>query len=386
MDIPHAVLVGLGLVPSTGGPPKTMGLFKKALGADVVSFTSPQSLENEGSAIEDTVHVPIARGLRGRGYSFAEPSALVPAEELVSKAGLLSCHILYRYHVHWVRRMAVQHRIPYWVVPHGCLDPYVFTYRGWVKKLWFQWIGKPFLKHAAHIICATEAERRKLRRYYEGDNLRVVHWPVIPMDTSQRTVQREALRKKLGIPQDARVLLYLGRLHPMKRPLETIQVIARAYCDNVHLIVVGPEERYTVGQCQDYADAVGAKNVHVVGPAFGEGKNAYCLASDGFISLSIRENFGHTAAESLTAELPLILSPGNDLAPELAPLHCGWMLQDDRLETAVNAVRDFATVDPADLEARGKRGQAWALEELSFERFSYKIRMLAQEAVKQPRA
>lgn len=383
MTSSHAVLVGLGLVPSTGGPPKSINLFREALDAKVVSFTDPKMLEAEGSAIPGAVHVPVDEGLRGRAYSWASEKNLEPASAVASNANLLSCHILYRYHVNWVKRKAKEQGVPYWVVPHGCLDPYVFTYRSFIKKLWLKWIGKSFLEGADSIICATHAERDKIAQWYKGDNLRVVHWPVTPLDDSNREDIRSEVRAQLGIPESAKVLVYLGRLHPMKRPLETIEAVGKAGCDNVHLLVIGPEESYSVKECEAHAKQCGAKNVHVLGPVYGKDKERYLLASDAFISLSIRENFGHTAAESLTAGLPVILSPGNDLSGEIQSVECGWLLQDDELSTAASAIKAFDSASTSELQKRGKQGKVWALEALSFDAFARNIQALAREAIEE---
>ena len=381
MSSPSPVLVGLGLVPSTGGPSKTINLFREVLDARVVSFSDPRVLEAEGSAIRGAVHVPISSGVAGRAYGWVSSRNLEPAEALLPHANLLSCHILYRYHVNWVKRKAKEYGLPYWVVPHGCLDPYVFTYRSFVKKLWLRTIGKSFLKGASAIICATQAERDKIARWYKGDNLRVIHWPVVPIDDSNRAQVRKEVREALGIPEGDKVLVYLVRLHPMKRLLETIQAFAAAGGAGVHLLVIGPEESYTVAHCQSYARHRGAEHVHVLGPVYGKDKERYLLASDAFISLSIRENFGHTVAESLTAGLPVILSPGNDLSGELKPIGCGWFLKDDDLGTAVAAIREFAHASPDELKERGEKGKAWALQELSYENFAQKIQDLARESI-----
>ena len=66
----------------------------------------------------------------------------------------------------------------------------------------------------------------------------------------------------------------------------------------------------------------------MIGPVYGDSKYHYLFASDAYVSLSQRENFNHTAAESLSAGLPVILSPGNDLAGEIRDEGCSWSLND----------------------------------------------------------
>ncbi|MFM8953150.1 MAG: glycosyltransferase, partial [Planctomycetaceae bacterium] len=104
-------------------------------------------------------------------------------------------------------------------------------------------------------------------------------------------------------------------------------------------------------------------------------------ASDGFISLSHRENFGYSFAESLAYGLPAIVSAGHDLAHDLVgpsgEFPCGWLLDGDVTGRAVEAIRDWAAVPPARLVALGAAGRAWVGEELAFEWFRDRLRALA---------
>jgi glycosyltransferase involved in cell wall biosynthesis len=97
------------------------------------------------------------------------------------------------------------------------------------------------------------------------------------------------------------------------------------------------------------------------------------LAGDGFISLSFQENFGYAAAEAVAYGLPVILSPGHDLAHEMPALDgrfaCGWLLGDNAQATAVAAIREWAGASDGALAAAGGVGRSWAAETLPFERF-----------------
>ena len=42
-----------------------------------------------------------------------------------------------------------------------------------------------------------------------------------------REVELTALRQRYGIPQEARVVLFVGKLIPRKRPLDLVQALAR---------------------------------------------------------------------------------------------------------------------------------------------------------------
>jgi glycosyltransferase involved in cell wall biosynthesis len=378
------LLTGLSLVPRYGGLPKTMRKFGEALGAKIVSFTSATLPQEELDAFPEVKHIRTGRSKLLDWYAWGSPKDRAPAEVAASEADLLSCHVMLRYHAHWVRRMAKRHNIPYWFVPHGQLDPYVYTYRAGIKHLWLKLFGQRLMREAAHVIYSTEQERQKAEWFYKGDNTRVVHWPVDLIDVSEKAQAREALRSELGLNPEDRVLLYLGRIHSMKNPIKTIELLAESADARVHLLIVGPDGDVSAQECNEKARALGvAEQVHVTGPLYGEDKTRALLGADAFISLSHRENFGHTAAESIAAATPVILSPGNDLGPDLMPYDCGFFLEDDSMECAVRAIHDFMAKDNAELEAMGERGRTFVAEKLSFEMFRERLETLAREAVEE---
>ncbi|MGA2052911.1 MAG: glycosyltransferase [Opitutales bacterium] len=379
---PRIVLSALGMVPSSGGTTQAVRNFQKALAADVVSFTDAALLAAEGSALSGAVQVPVGRFPGVRQYLWAGARARREADRLAAGADLLVCNVLYRYHTHWVKGWARRRGIPYWVVPHGCLDPHSYTYRPTIKRVWMAGYGRGFLAGASHVIFSTQRERRKAAAFYDGANGRVVNWPVAALDMTNADSQREQMRRRLGLGKNDRLLLFLGRLHEIKRPLEIVAAVAAAGAGNVHLAVVGPDETITASQVLAAGERLGLQGrLHVPGAAYGEAKLEWMHASDGSICLSWMESFGLSVAEALSAGKPVILSPGVDLGEELKPLGCGWFLPDDHLETAAAAIREWAQVPEAELRERGGRGRDFVLRELTFERFTSKLRALVDEAL-----
>lgn len=378
---PRVLLAGLWMVPSMGGMARTIELFRLALNAPVVSFTDGAMLDREGTAVQGAEHVRMDAGWRGHLYSWAPASARRNADALLEGIDLVSCHTMFRYHVHWVRHWARRKQIPYWVVPHGCLDPYVFTYRGWQKIPWMWMIGRRHLREAAAVIFSTRREMEKAASHLSGNNGRIIYWPVTNelLPARARAEARAQWRADLRMDMGQRLLVFLGRLHSMKRPAETISCFLRAAPEHTHLVIAGPEGDCTRNGLQRLAG--GNSRIHFAGPVWDGRKDALLAAADGFISLSHRENFGHSAAEALKVGLPVILSPGNDLAGELTAVDCGWLLPDDDDSTAVAAIRAFDRADEGALAVMGAAGREWAERELSFVKFAESLRRLSAECV-----
>lgn len=377
----RVIQVGLDCVPQMGGTVTAIRDFHEAMEGEVVSLTSPDKMP--WSVNDHVLHVPTHRGVAGRYYSWSAAGSRRHAEQLLHAADLIVIHGLFRYHAQWAWSVARDARIPYWVVPHGTLDSFVFTYRGWQKKSWMAVFGRSILRNAAHLIFATARERVKSAPNMGSSDATVVHWPVKCPTISDREAVRARARSHLGISQDARVLMFLGRLHPIKRVLETIKILHRCRDCELHLVVVGPDSYELTGaDCQRYVERLGVRGVHFPGAAYGAAKEEFFQAADAFINLSLRENFGYTVAEALAHGLPVLLSPGNDLIPELEPLRCGWFLQSLNVEEAVATVQEFARTPLEELRAMGERGRDWVRRVLSRERFARRLTVLAQETVR----
>ena len=366
-------LLTLGLYPSSGGPAKSVRAFRDALGADVISWVDPDERAREPLVWDRSLEIAGSRLPVLKQLQVPLPGATAEAERLIARARLVSVHSFWRWHVAWVHRICRRHGVPYWYVPHGSLDPYVIQGRDAVQKRLFMTVaGRAFLRDAATVVYATSGERDKARPLVGHDRAELIHWPLSSEDLRSRDASaRAAMRAQLGIPEDAVCFLYLGRLSPMKRPVETITAFARAGLADAHLIVVGNDFGVTADDCRAAAAARGvAGRVHVTGPLYGPAKRAVLDAADVYLSLSHRENFNFTAAEALAAGLPLILSPGNDLARDLRGLAGVCRLADDAPSTAAAAMQAMAARGPRALARLGADGAVWAATHLDAARFA----------------
>ena len=165
----------------------------------------------------------------------------------------------------------------------------------------------------------------------------------------------------------------------MKRPLETIQAVDGVKSYKLHLVMVGPLEGITENDLLNKAKAEGLQNFHFVGSVYGSQKYDYLFAADAYVSFSIRENFNHTAAESMSAALPVILSKGNDLGPIVEESGTGWYLKEDSVVALRSAIEDLMGTAADDLKKMGDSGRRLVASEFSFERFRDRLLGFAQK-------
>lgn len=358
-----ACLLALGLYRSSGGPSKSVAAFQRALAADVVSWVDPVAFAREPqiwNAAGCRCHVVKGSMLPGlRQLCYPQRAGLAEAERIVAKADFISCHSFWRWHNVWLEKVALRLGVPYWFVPHGALDPYVLETDRLVKRAFLSLGGQRFLDRARAVVCATQREYDKLAPLMPHAQPVILPWPLDDADfREQDAASRAAVRRRLRIPDEATVMLYFGRLHPMKRPLETITAFAEAAPPTAHLLVVGNESGITVAQCRSAAERLGvAARVHVTGPAYGADKAGYLDAADIYVSLSHRENFNFAAAECMASGLPVVLSNGNDLAHDLSAHTCGWALPAG--VSFGDSLSEVFSVPMDTLRSHGRHARAW---------------------------
>jgi glycosyltransferase involved in cell wall biosynthesis len=376
--------------------------FARALGDDILSFDGRAVKHVAGPGTPAIHRIQAGRGWLARKVLTINSIAAHEADAIAADADLLVTHSLFRAHAPWARNWAVRHGRPYWVVPHGCLDPTGLARRAAGKRLWLWQHGGRLFAEAHALVFATRRERDKAAAWTRqhcgphGDAGRplsvVVPWPVSLPSLAGVEAARETFRNRHDIPEKAPILLWVGRLHTMKRPLQAILAFAASAAGTGHLVIVGMDENLSRVGLQAKIPPAVAGRVHLVGELQGAALAEAWLAADGYISLSAKENFGYATADALAHGLPVILSPGHDLAYELpgadrGGLDCGWLLPDDSLQSAVDAIGEWSALvtasggTPRRLLGLRETGRIWAADNLSFERFRSSLERLAMASI-----
>jgi glycosyltransferase involved in cell wall biosynthesis len=135
--------------------------------------------------------------------------------------------------------------------------------------------------------------------------------------------ERGQFRTEHGIPPDALLILFLGRLSQKKSPDLLLEAFARLPEELAGKIVwlafAGPDELGMQARLEELARARGVRSrVVFSGPIFGDRKWAAYHDADVFVLPSQNENFGNTAAESAACGTPVVVTENCGVAPLLA--------------------------------------------------------------------
>ena len=256
---------------------------------------------------------------------------------------------------------------PYYVFPHGMLDPWfktTFPLKHWKKWLYWPWAEYRVLRDAAAVVFTSEEERIQARKSFwlyrcheEVSSLGIEPSPPISVQA------KEVFLARFPQLRGTRILLFLGRLHPKKGCDILIESLPRqSDSENpVSLVLAGPDQ---IGWEKHLRARVAhldlGSRVVFTGMLRGEMKQAAIASADAFILPSHQENFGMSVVEALAAGLPVLISDRVNIWREIEAEHAGYVESDDLAGTTRLIERWIAT-SPADREAmRAKATKCFA--------------------------
>ena len=158
---------------------------------------------------------------------------------------------------------------------------------------------------------------------------------------------RPQARRALGLPLDGRLLLFVGRIQPLKCAdvaIETLAELSQRDGEPYRLVVVGgpsgPHGEKSLQSLYDVADARGVRDlVHFVAPQPHELLSSYYRAADVCIVPSRSESFGLVALEAAACGTPVVASAVGGLTTLVDHGHTGYLVDEPDPVAYAAAVR-----------------------------------------------
>ena len=214
-------------------------------------------------------------------------------------------------------------------------------------------LSKYRLRKADAVVAPTAKVENVLRKYGLRNPIHVVPSGIALEQHKQRITEEERKRRRseLGIPEDALVLLNLGRLGTEKNLTEVLELfaVARSQNSKLKLLIVGDgparhelEEKAVnlgVGDHVVFTGMVAPEEVHV-----------YYQLGDVFVSASTSETQGLTYVEAAANGLPLLCRKDPCLDGVLIEGRNGWEYE---AEGEFCDIIDVLLSNPAQRQAAG---------------------------------
>jgi glycosyltransferase involved in cell wall biosynthesis len=208
--------------------------------------------------------------------------------------------------------------IPYVVEPIGMFLPIVRNVR--LKRMYHGLWGHKMLRGARLLIATSDQEAEELASADLPRDRIVLRRNGV--DQAPAVGQHGTFRLQHGIPLNAKLVLFLGRLSKKKSPDLLLEAFAKVPPEpagsSPQLAFVGPDEGGMKALLMEMARECGvASRVHFAGALFGQEKWAAYRDASVFVLPSQNENFGNTAAEAAAAGTPVVVTKECGIAPLL---------------------------------------------------------------------
>lgn len=224
------------------------------------------------------------------------------------------------------------------------------------KRVYLRLIERRVFDQAALVHYTTQQERVESEHMIDTRACRVIPTPV-----SQPRVERHEARSRLGISEAVLLVLFVGRLDPIKRCDVLVRALASARPETT-LALVGPDWGAR-RELQGLVRSLGlADRVLFVGPQRRTELERWYAAADLFAMASAHENFGLAAAEACAAGLPCVLPAELPIAEDLGEACLGVDRSPAAFAKGIGELSDAAARQRLGARARAHAAAHWSDE------------------------
>jgi glycosyltransferase involved in cell wall biosynthesis len=312
------------------------------------------------------------------GFLYA-PRMRSELDVCVPDVDIVHTHLPFMYPTYAASRAALRHGKPLFYHQRGVFDPARLRFRRLKKRLFLELFEKPVMRRATRLIALTAAEVSSYRALG-------IKTPtsIIPNGIDTRAYRSQPgarANDRLKIPPQAVVILFMGRIHPIKGAdilLEAFLKIAAAH-PLAWLVVAGPDEWGAEEKMRARALQSGiAERIVFTGMIEGEEKKDLLARADLFCLPSAGEGFSMAILEALASGTAVLISPGCNF-PEVEDAGAGRVVPND----AADLSRAIALMigDRLALQAMGVKGRAFVLAHYSWDRIVEKMEAAYQAAL-----
>jgi poly(glycerol-phosphate) alpha-glucosyltransferase len=307
------------------------------------------------------INVARVRGPRLFGYS----------PDLLGSVGTADLDLVHQHGI-WMypsivcRSWSVREQRPYIVTPHGMLDAWAIGNSRWKKRLAGWFYENRNLRGAACLHALCESEARAFRAYGLKNPVCVIPNGIdLPSSLDAPPPDWEN-----GETRGAKVLLYLGRLHPKKNLLNLIRAWSAAYGSNYcscdwRLVIAGWDQNGYQGELERAAGDLGIRaSVRFVGPQFGEAKHTTLCRANAFILPSLSEGLPMAVLEAWAYGLPVLMTPQCNLPEGFAARAAARI--DPKPESIAEELAALFGMRDTQREAMGAHGRKLVRERFSW--------------------
>lgn len=282
------------------------------------------------------------------------PEMAAALDRIVPTVDLVHTHMPFVYPTYAAAKAARRFDKPLFYHQRGVFDPERLKFRSLKKRLYINLIERPIMQQAAALVALTEAELASFRALGVQTPCHVIPNGIDP--TQYRQQPSAEIVKRWPIDPEAQVILFLGRLHPLKGADKLLEAFGRIQSQfpRALLVLAGPDEWGLEARFRQTVQQAGlAGRVVFTGMVSGEAKLDLLARADLFCLPSAAEGFSMAVLEALASRTAVLLSPGCHF-PVVEQAGAG-RIADTEPESLACALSDLLA-QPQRLRAMGQAG------------------------------
>lgn len=360
------------LDPIGGGPAEGLRqsyfyLLENGLEITVASLDSPQSVFLSRYPFPI---IPLGPVLFSYGFRFGLTSRL---KSICIDFDVVIIEGLWQYHGFSVFRALSGTPVPYYLFPHGMLDPWfvkAHPIKHFKKLLYWLLIEKRVANYSNAVLFTTYEEcvaAKKSPFFFNTANYVVGFGAESPSPISKDAISSYFKLYPQLIGKD--IYLFLGRIHPKKGVdllIKAFAVVAQTN-PNSHLVLAGPFDASYGSHLKSCIRSLGLlAHVTWTGLLLDEFKSSAFFTSKLFCLPSHQENYGVAVAEALSYGLPVAISRCVNISSRVA-LHNAGLVFKDTLESTTNALLYWEQLPPAERQCMSNNALKLFHQELSWQ-------------------
>ncbi|HSW45141.1 MAG TPA: glycosyltransferase family 4 protein [Phycisphaerae bacterium] len=220
---------------------------------------------------------------------------------------------------------------------------------------WYYGMGAMLLNHYAdHVIFESECELNRLKARGFSGPYTVIPNCFPPSKLAAVTESRAAIRRDIGVPDDAVLFIMPARMTPEKRHDLLLETLARPEVRELPIRFFLAGDGPLLDQCKRRAGELGLAEKVIFG-GFRKDVPRLYKAADVFLLCSSNESLPLSIREGMGASLPVIATHVGGIAEAVEDGRSGLMVPSGDSDALAGAIRKLAT-DAALRTSLGARG------------------------------
>ena len=377
-----------------GGPVKVAYQISRELikrGHEVVVYTTDAKdfnsrLEIDSGDVAEKMKIyrfrNISLALVKRLKLFITPQLTLSARKEVGNFDIIHLHEYRTFQNIIVHYYACKYNVPYILQAHGSL-PRIGAWPR-LKRVYDALFGYRSLRDATKVVALSHVEAEQYRVMGVPEEKIAIIPNGIDLSEYVNLPPKGAFKKKFNIPENGKIILYLGRIHKIKG----IDILIKAYAymrnkmnlRDIVLVIAGPDDGY-LNEAKRLAQALDVSN-HVLftGPLYREDKLAAYVDSEVYVLPSKYETFPMTILEAYACGKPVVASEVGGLRDLVKDRETGLLFKPGDVKRLAECISCILN-DEKMAKEMGLKSRNLVEENFAIEKVIEKLEKLYEETV-----